>query len=268
MDSCRIWGWTRRGRHRTIVTGMLVEREILRRRGVWVFDLDHTLYPAPTRLGPQLTDRVGRFVWSALELDMVAARMLKHDPTGASSSRVKRFIARHGATMQRLLADGHSIDYSALRARPRLSSALARLPGRKVVFTNASARHAEAVLDRLGLDKAFDAVFDAAAAGYLPKPEPIAYGLMIARLGIDPRDAVMVEDLARNLAPAASLGMTTVWARPRHQPRTAVDVSHIDYVTDDLVGWLEDIASVPRFGVMPARRAMVDRLRSARHVRA
>ncbi len=57
-----------------------------------------------------------------------------------------------------------------------------------------------------------------------------------------PGKTVMVEDLARNLAPAAALGMITVWVRnagddsgDNHGPPPEVDVHH---VVDDLVSWL------------------------------
>ncbi len=247
---------------------MLTDRDKLRHRGVWIFDLDHTLYPPRPGLGGQLTDRFGRFVWDTLEIDAITARLAKHNPSAATSTRLKRFIARHGVGFQKLFADGHSIDYAALRKQPRLADALARLPGRKIVFTNASARHAEAVLDRLGLDKAFDAVFDAAAAGYLPKPEPRTYTTLLQRHAIDPTDAVMVEDIPRNLEPAAALGMTTVWARPRHLPRVSIDAAHVHHVTDDLTGWLEGVAGARSIALVPARRAAVDSLAARRHVRA
>ena len=62
---------------------------------------------------------------------------------------------------------------------------------------------------------------------------------MTAHLEIDPKSAIMVEDMARNLVPAAAMGMTTVWVRTDTQ--WAVEGSegdHIDHVVDDLAAWL------------------------------
>jgi putative hydrolase of the HAD superfamily len=118
---------------------------------------------------------------------------------------------------------------------------LARLTGRKVIFTNADLGHAERVLNRLGVVDHFEAIFDIHEADFVPKPEPEVYELLIKRFNIDPKRAVMVEDIARNLQPAARLGMTTVWVKPvtdclicKEQP----DGDHVDFITDDLVAWL------------------------------
>jgi putative hydrolase of the HAD superfamily len=90
-------------------------------------------------------------------------------------------------------------------------------------------------------------VFDAEAAGYRAKPDPDAYAMLVERFDIEPTRAVMVEDIARNLAPAARLGMTTVWLRPAGEPEHPWQAPEpgCDYVhheTDDLPAWLDGIA--------------------------
>ena len=82
-------------------------------------------------------------------------------------------------------------------------------------------------------------VFD---ADLIPKPHPDTYGRIVERLDLEPSRAVMVEDMARNLEPAAALGMTTVWVRtgsPWGEPEGSGD--YVDHETTDLVAWLEDI---------------------------
>jgi len=135
----------------------------------------------------------------------------------------------------------HDIDVSAIPAAPALNAQLARLTGRKGSFTNADMAHVERVLARLGITDHFDAVFDILGADFIPKPEPQVYDTLIKRFAIDPKRAVMVEDIARNLEPAAALGMTTVWVKPvtdcdvcKEQPNG----THVDYETADLVAWL------------------------------
>jgi putative hydrolase of the HAD superfamily len=121
---------------------------------------------------------------------------------------------------------------------------LARLPGRKLIYTNASRRHAEAVMARLGVAGHFEAIHDIADAGFLPKPDPRSYAGLVARHAIDPARACLIEDMAGNLLPAAALGMTTAWVRtgvPWAQPDAGQAV-HIDHEIDDLAAWLAAVA--------------------------
>jgi putative hydrolase of the HAD superfamily len=134
-----------------------------------------------------------------------------------------------------------------------LEQALGRLPGRKIVFTNGSAKHAENVMARLGISHRFDAIFDIVAADYFPKPEPFVYDVLVRRHWIDPKRAVMVEDLAKNLVPAHQMGMTTVLVRTDEEwARDGIDGAHIHHVTDDLVGWLDGIISAPAVSDRPS----------------
>ena len=138
------------------------------------------------------------------------------------------------------------------RASPNAAkaAALTAVEGRKLIFTNGSERHARNVLDRLGLAGHFEDIFDIRAADYIPKPNAESYLLLARRHGVEARCAAMVEDLARNLLPAAEAGMTTVWVRDRGHSLWAAeqnpDLSHIDHITDDLSGWLERVALARR----------------------
>jgi putative hydrolase of the HAD superfamily len=95
---------------------------------------------------------------------------------------------------------------------------------------------------RLGVSHRFDAIFDIVAADYFPKPEAFVYDMLVRRHWIDPRRAVMIEDLPKNLQPAHAMGMTTVLVRTAADwAQDGIDGAHIHHVTDDLVGWLEAI---------------------------
>jgi putative hydrolase of the HAD superfamily len=97
-------------------------------------------------------------------------------------------------------------------------------------------------MDRLGISHHFDAVYDIVGAGYVPKPQPETYRILVERHGLNASTTVMVEDIARNLAPAAELGMTTVWVRNDSEHGVAgADEGYIHHVVDDLVTWLEDV---------------------------
>ena len=210
----------------------------------WVFDLDNTLYCATTDLFSAIDRRMGEFISDALRVDSVEARHIQKTYFRDYGTTLRGLMVNHGTDPEAFLEYVHAIDVDVLKPDAALDSALARLEGVKVVFTNGSADHAVKVMDRLGVTRHFDGVFDMAASGYLSKPDPAAYEALIARHRIRPAETVIFEDLTRNLAPAAELGMTTVWVRNRtHWSDTFVeDGGKPDYVhheTEDLTAWLE-----------------------------
>jgi len=210
----------------------------------WVFDLDNTLYPASCRLFDQIDRRMGRFIADLRGCDRDEARRIQ-----------KTYFRTYGTTMRGLMTNDeidpevflsyvHDIDYSPIEPNPRLDRALDALPGRKLIFTNASVDHADRVLDRLGLARHFEAAFDIRAADWRPKPDPRAYRAMVAAHDIAPAAAALVEDIAANLAPAHDLGMTTILVRnDRVDARDAADGAHVHYKTDDLTAWIEAVVS-------------------------
>ncbi|PWC43524.1 pyrimidine 5'-nucleotidase [Azospirillum sp. TSO22-1] len=217
---------------------------------VWIFDLDNTLYPASCNLFAQVDRRIGEFIARHFGIPHDEARAMQ-----------KRFFREHGTTLRGLMVEHdvdpepfldyvHAIDVTPVEPSPRLDKALERLPGRKVIYTNGSVTHAGNVTARLGIARHFDTVFGIVEAGYVPKPDPRPYATLVERHGIDPKRACMVEDIARNLAPAHAMGMTTVWVRSEADwARPDLGASgggvgtggHIDHVADDLIAWLEAV---------------------------
>jgi putative hydrolase of the HAD superfamily len=209
----------------------------------WVFDLDNTLYPARCNLFASVDARMTTFVSHYLGLDRVEAKRHQKKLFRAYGSTMRGMMLQHGMQPAPFLHYVHDIDLAPVPDGAALDAALARLPGRKLVFTNGSVPHAERILAKLGIDRHFEAIFDIVAADYVPKPDPGTYQQMCARHGVDPTRAAMVEDIARNLVPAAAMGMTTVWV-PTHEDWSAVGVDqafidqHIDHVCDDLTAFL------------------------------
>ncbi len=143
----------------------------------------------------------------------------------------------------------HEIDHSPLEPNPALGAAIEKLPGRKLILTNGTKKHAEAVMRRLEIHQHFEDVFDIVAAELEPKPSAITYERFLERHTVDPAKAAMFEDLARNLEAPYALGMTTVLVVP---PGTREvfredwelegrDEPHVDHVTDDLAGFLATV---------------------------
>ncbi len=213
---------------------------------VWVFDLDNTLYPARCNLFAQVSQRMGAFISEFLAVELDEARAVQKD-----------YFRRHGTTLRGLMVEHdmdptpfldyvHDIDLSPVPRDDRLDRALTALPGRKVIFTNGTISHARRITDHLGVSHHFEAVYDIAEAGYVPKPEPGPYQDLAERHDIEPASAVMIEDMARNLVPAAEMGMTTVWVRGDSEwSRAGHQGEHVHHVTDDLIDWLVEITDEP-----------------------
>ena len=223
----------------------------LRDAASWIFDLDNTLYPATDDLFVQVSRKIRDYIAAFLEVDVETAHGIQKDYFHRYGTSLRGLMLRHAMDPGPFLDFVHDVDLSRIGVNPALDAALTKLPGRKVIFTNASADHAERILERLGIAGHFDAIFDIVDADYIPKPEPGPYDTLIERHGLDPRTSVMVDDIARNLIPAAERGLTTVWLHNETDwGRTGADSEHIHYVARDLPRWLESQLAV----VAPAQK--------------
>lgn len=210
----------------------------------WLFDLDNTLYPASCNLFAQIDARMGGFIMDLLAVDAGEAHRIQKGFFHAHGMTLRGLMTDHGVDAHDFLAHVHDIDLSVVEHDAALVDALARLPGRKLVFTNADLPYAEKVLDRLGLADTFEAIHDVHAMDYRPKPDITAYRALCDAHGIDPKRTVFVEDMARNLVPAKALGMTTVWIdNGSEQGPAATLPEHIDYRIADLGAWLGAIVA-------------------------
>jgi putative hydrolase of the HAD superfamily len=214
---------------------------------VWLFDLDNTLYPASCNLFHQVDARMAAFIAEQLSITEDEARGLQKRYYREHGTTLRGLMIEHSMPADRFLEFVHQIDVTPVQPNPALDLALAALQGRKLIFTNGSTRHAENVLGRLGIAHRFDAIFDIVAADYVPKPDPAPYGAVVRQYGFAPACACMIEDLPRNLVPAAALGMTTVLVKGNHE-LTDIHATgdHIHHVTEDLVAWLDAAAAIQR----------------------
>ncbi|MGI4877685.1 MAG: pyrimidine 5'-nucleotidase [Janthinobacterium lividum] len=210
----------------------------------WIFDLDNTLYPARTNLFAQIDVRMGGFISDLLGIDAAAAHKVQKGFFHAHGMTLRGLMNEHGVDPHVFLGHVHDIDLSEVAPEPGLVAAIAALPGRKLIFTNADTLYARRVLDRLGLGASFEAIHDIHATGYLPKPDARAYEGLCAAYAIDPARALFVEDMARNLKPAKAIGMTTVWIDNGSEQGPSTDApDFIDYTIADLGDWLTGVAA-------------------------
>lgn len=192
----------------------------------WVFDMDNTLYPAECGLMRRVQDRINAFFVRAVGLEAAAARELQLKYLRDHGTSLNGLMLNHRVDAHAFLDDVHRVDLDCLTPDPALRDGLARLPGRRLVFTNGAAAHAERVLDALEIADLFDDVFHIEASDLIPKPDPRAFSRLIERHGVDPRRAAFFEDTERNLKPAAEIGMATVLVGAHAPASTASFVDH------------------------------------------
>jgi putative hydrolase of the HAD superfamily len=207
----------------------------------WIFDLDNTLYPTSARLFDRIDAKMTAYVADLLGLEHDAAYQVQKDYFLAHGTTLAGLMARHDVDPHHFLADVHDIEMDVLEENAPLAAAIARLPGRKIVFTNGDGPYALRVLERLGLRETFEGIHDIHAMDLRPKPEPSAYAGLCAAFDLDPAQSLFVEDMARNLKPAKAIGMTTLWVDNGSEQAADGDRSFIDFTTHDLTDWLHSV---------------------------
>jgi len=238
--------------------GRLSPDGVFSRIDTWVFDLDNTLYPADSDLWPKIDARITLFLADLLGLDGMSSRALQKYYYERYGTTLRGLMQEHAVSPEDYLAFTHDIDRSSLLPNLSLASAIAALPGRKLILTNGSRDHALRTATALGLEAMFEDIFDIVAADFTPKPEAATYERFFDKHAVDPERAVMFEDIARNLLVPHQRGMTTALVVPKPgqtDHREAFEIAgaaalpHVDFVTSDLEGFLiEALAALGHAG--------------------
>jgi putative hydrolase of the HAD superfamily len=214
----------------------------------WVLDLDDTLYSPANGLAEQMKSKIREYLSEYFGTDDAGARRIQTELIAAHGTTLRGLMTTEGLDAHEVLAFERRLDYSVLRPDALLVEAIAALPGRKFVFTNGSAYHAEQALPRLGLGEHFDGVFDILAGQLIPKPYPESYRRFVEQFAIDPERAAFFDDLAVNLTVPAELGMATVLVGGEAVGGTAQYevIGARQWRVWDLPGFLRALTSEPR----------------------
>jgi putative hydrolase of the HAD superfamily len=221
----------------------------------WVFDLDNTLYPHHVGLWRQVDDKIRGYVANFLGVTKDEAFEIQKDYYKRYGTSMRGLMVEHNMKPDEYLEIVHQIDHSPIEPNPALGAALEKLPGRKLILTNGTRKHADAVVARLELHGHFEDVFDIVAMELDPKPSAASYDRFLKAHDVVPSRAAMFEDLSRNLEVPHALGMTTVLVVPplareaagetgrQDWERAGFDAAHVNHVTDDLTAFLEQVMS-------------------------
>jgi putative hydrolase of the HAD superfamily len=188
----------------------------------WLFDLDNTLHDASHAIFPAINANMNAYMAQVLGSAGVPA-----DAATVDAARLA-YWRRYGATLlgmvkhhqvreEDFLREAHRFDdlQKMIRAERGIGRMLRRLPGRKILLTNAPRRYAGEVLRHLGLQRHFAqhiAIEAMRVHGRLrPKPSKPLLRKIMARERIAAHRCVLVEDTVGTLKAAKTLGLRTVW---------------------------------------------------------
>ncbi|MCF6271798.1 MAG: pyrimidine 5'-nucleotidase [Rhodobacteraceae bacterium] len=205
----------------------------------WVFDLDHTLYPATSQLFSQLEVNMERYLMRELDLDQKAAATRRATYWRNHGTTLAGLMLHHNTDPVAYLDEVQQIDFSVLAPDPALRAAISALPGRKIIFTNGSRTYAENVTAALGLDNVFDTIYGVDDAGFVSKPAAEAFHTVFTKADLAPTRAAMFEDDPRNLKTPHALGLKTVLVGP------TAPAPHIHHHTADLPAFLRKLRDAP-----------------------
>lgn len=192
-----------------------------------MFDLDNTLHNASPHIFPHISRSMTDYLVTHLQLDEAAANQLRMQYWRRYGATLLGLIKHHGTDPHHFL--WHTHQFPALQqmvlGERGLRHALKRLPGCKVVFSNAPAHYSRAVLDLLKISDLFAAVFTIEHTQFRPKPNSYGFYRIFREMRVQPNRCVMVEDSLENLRIAKKLGMKTVWVSAAPRRPAYVDAS-------------------------------------------
>ena len=192
---------------------------------VWIFDLDDTLHDASSHIFPVMNRAMTQYIMDTLELDESAAFNLRQHYWRVYGATLKGLMRHHGTDPHHFLQETHALadlDTMVLQTQG-LRNLIRRLPGRKVVFTNAPMRYALRVLKLLGIHDMFETVFSVESTRFHPKPSVRGFRQLLRSIKAKPGDCVMLEDNLPALMTAKRMGMRTVYVSKKLRKPPFVD---------------------------------------------
>ena len=211
----------------------------------WIFDLDNTMYDINLGLFKKISNRITDFIMSKYSLDIDQAKKIQ-----------KEYYLKYGLTLRGLIVEKklepeefldyvHDVEHPELEKNDQLISKIRILEGKKIIFTNATSKHAKKILKILELEHDFDQIIDIKDLEYIPKPDKRSYKKLLECLNLNKENldkTIFFEDTVKNLVPAKELGITTVWMKNSiNEKDFKKNFSFIDYSFNNLSEFLDTI---------------------------
>ena len=211
----------------------------------WIFDLDNTMYDINLGLFKKISNRITDFIMSKYSLDIDQAKKIQ-----------KEYYLKYGLTLRGLIVEKklepeefldyvHDVEHPELKKNDQLISKIRILEGKKIIFTNATSKHAKKILKILELEHDFDQIIDIKDLEYIPKPDKRSYKKLLECLNLNKENldkTIFFEDTVKNLIPAKELGITTVWMKNSTNEKDFMkNCNFIDYSFNNLNEFLDTI---------------------------
>lgn len=202
---------------------------------VWLFDLDNTLHDASASIFPTIDGLMTASIAKLLSIAPPQANQLRHDYWQRYGATLIGLIKHHSIDPAHFLHLSHDFDLDThIVSEPHLKQHLQRLPGRKMVLTNAPANYAYRVLNTLGIQSSFERVYSIEDMFLQhqcrPKPSRALMQQIIHRIGVPAQNIIFIDDTLRNLKAAHSLGIHTVHFAHPSTPFSAQYAGRAPYV--------------------------------------
>ncbi|WP_034299743.1 pyrimidine 5'-nucleotidase [Herbaspirillum sp. RV1423] len=189
---------------------------------LWLFDLDNTLHNASHAIFPAINANMNVFMERVLKeqglpSDQDAVNEMRQRYWRLYGATLLGMVQHHQVKPEAFLHDAHDFDdlFGMIRAERGLLHLLKRLPGRKILLTNAPLRYSRDVVRHLGLHRHFDkhiSIESMRVHGKLkPKPSRQLLQKLLARERVAAHRCILVEDTSVNLKSAKKLGLRTAW---------------------------------------------------------
>ena len=203
----------------------------------------HNGYPLDKVFG-MISNRMTLFIKEKLNLNDKEAKELQTNYFYKYNTSLNGLMLNHNVIGEEFLKFVHDVDISFMKEDKVMRNELEQLNMEKFIFTNGSAEHAENILTHLGVYDLFgrEKVFDIQDAGYVPKPNAKTFDKMVNKFGINPKETIYIEDIARNLSIGFERGCTTVWLiNDEHFGKMDSDKDYISHKIKNLSLFLKEI---------------------------
>ena len=203
----------------------------------------HNGYPLSKVFG-MISNRMTLFIKEKLNLNDKEAKELQTNYFYKYHTSLNGLMLNHNVIGEEFLKFVHDVDISFMKEDKVMRNELEQLNMEKFIFTNGSAEHAENILTHLGVYDLFgrEKVFDIQDAGYVPKPDAKTFDKMVNKFGINPKETIYIEDIARNLSIGYERGCTTVWLiNDEHFGKMDSDKDYISHKIKNLSLFLKEI---------------------------
>ena len=208
----------------------------------WIFDLDNTLYSGQTKVFSEVDKKMSSFISEKFNVNLVEAKKIQKEYFYEYGTTLSGLMKRKNVDPNEFLEFVHDIDISWLPKDKFLKEELIKIKDKKYIFSNGSHAHIKNVTMQLGIHGLFDGAFDITDADFIPKPHIDPYKKLIKKFKLDPKQSILIEDIAHNLEQAKNLGMKTCWLENDEAfAKKDADKPYIDYKINSLPSFLQKI---------------------------